>query len=77
MYEHKVFVQSVLWGINPFDQPGVELGKKLATSLYHTLSESRAGADESEHEIVNDAGTRQLLKQLQQWRAEDTQDQEL
>jgi len=30
MYEHKVFVQSVIWEINPFDQWGVELGKKLA-----------------------------------------------
>ena len=77
MYEHKVFVQSVLWGINPFDQPGVELGKKLATSLYHTLSEPQPGKKgESEHEIVNDAGTRQLLEQLRQWRAQDTQDQE-
>jgi len=37
IYEHKVFVQSVLWGLNPFDQPGVELGKKLASSLYETL----------------------------------------
>jgi len=29
-YEHKVFVQSVIWDVNPFDQWGVELGKKLA-----------------------------------------------
>lgn len=33
LYEHKVFVQSVIWGINPFDQWGVELGKKLAADL--------------------------------------------
>jgi glucose-6-phosphate isomerase len=32
-YEHKVYVQSVIWDINPFDQWGVELGKKLAGSL--------------------------------------------
>ncbi len=32
-YEHKVFVQSVIWDINPFDQWGVELGKKLAGSM--------------------------------------------
>ena len=32
-YEHKVFVQSVIWDINPFDQWGVELGKKLANSM--------------------------------------------
>ncbi|NVJ60850.1 MAG: glucose-6-phosphate isomerase [Gammaproteobacteria bacterium] len=33
LYEHKVFVQSVLWDINAFDQFGVELGKKIATQL--------------------------------------------
>jgi glucose-6-phosphate isomerase len=32
-YEHKVFVQSVIWDVNPFDQWGVELGKKLAGSM--------------------------------------------
>jgi glucose-6-phosphate isomerase len=30
MYEHKIFVQGVIWGINSFDQMGVELGKQLA-----------------------------------------------
>ncbi len=33
LYEHKVFVESVLWDINPFDQWGVELGKKICTGL--------------------------------------------
>jgi glucose-6-phosphate isomerase len=32
-YEHRVFVQSVLWDVNPFDQWGVELGKKLCGAL--------------------------------------------
>jgi len=32
LYEHKVFVEGVVWGINSFDQWGVELGKKLAAS---------------------------------------------
>jgi glucose-6-phosphate isomerase len=32
-YEHKVFVESVLWDVNPFDQWGVELGKKICSSL--------------------------------------------
>ncbi|MGM0824894.1 MAG: glucose-6-phosphate isomerase [Pseudomonadota bacterium] len=31
LYEHKVFVQAVIWDINPFDQWGVELGKQIAT----------------------------------------------
>jgi glucose-6-phosphate isomerase len=33
LYEHKVFVDSVLWDINPFDQWGVELGKKICSTL--------------------------------------------
>ena len=38
MYEHKVFVQSVLWNINPFDQWGVEKGKEIANQLLPILS---------------------------------------
>lgn len=37
LYEHKVFVMSVIWDINPFDQWGVELGKKIATVMQSTL----------------------------------------
>jgi glucose-6-phosphate isomerase len=33
MYEHKIYVQSIIWNINPFDQPGVEKAKKLALKL--------------------------------------------
>jgi glucose-6-phosphate isomerase len=33
LYEHSVYVQSVLWGINAFDQWGVELGKRIASEL--------------------------------------------
>ncbi|AZS50988.1 glucose-6-phosphate isomerase [Entomomonas moraniae] len=39
LYEHKVFVQSVIWGINAFDQWGVELGKELGVSVYKGLTE--------------------------------------
>ena len=38
LYEHKVFVQGVVWGINSFDQWGVELGKELAKSLEPAVS---------------------------------------
>ncbi|GAB2506963.1 glucose-6-phosphate isomerase [Pseudoxanthomonas sangjuensis] len=37
MYEHSVYAQSVLWGINAFDQFGVELGKQLANGLLPAL----------------------------------------
>ncbi|MEM9056259.1 MAG: glucose-6-phosphate isomerase [Pseudomonadota bacterium] len=36
-YEHKIFVQGALWGINSFDQWGVELGKEIATRIVATL----------------------------------------
>jgi glucose-6-phosphate isomerase len=45
LYEHKVFVQSVIWDINPFDQWGVELGKQMATTLIAPLSGQDADAD--------------------------------
>ena len=41
LYEHKIFVQGVIWGINSFDQWGVELGKQLAKAILPQL----AGAD--------------------------------
>ena len=37
LYEHKVFCQATVWGINPFDQWGVEFGKELATDLFTAL----------------------------------------
>jgi len=38
MYEHKVFVQGIIWNLNSFDQPGVELGKKLAKGIASSLT---------------------------------------
>ncbi len=37
LYEHKVFVQAIIWGINPFDQWGVEWGKELAAQMLDIL----------------------------------------
>jgi len=37
LYEHKVYVQSVIWDINAFDQWGVELGKKLCHEIYEVI----------------------------------------
>ena len=47
-YEHKVFVQGVIWQINSFDQWGVELGKELATQLGSELNAS--APDEEAHD---------------------------
>jgi glucose-6-phosphate isomerase len=41
LYEHRVFVEGVIWGINSFDQWGVELGKKVAMGI---LGDLRAGS---------------------------------
>ncbi len=45
LYEHKVFVQSVIWDINPFDQWGVELGKELCNRLEPIVSDRSASLE--------------------------------
>ena len=55
LYEHSVYLQSVAWGINAFDQFGVELGKQLASRLLPAL-EGRGQAD--------DPVTRALLDEI-------------
>jgi glucose-6-phosphate isomerase len=44
LYEHKTFVEGVLWGVNSFDQWGVELGKTLAARVLAELDGGPAGA---------------------------------
>ncbi|HSR15335.1 MAG TPA: glucose-6-phosphate isomerase, partial [Gemmatimonadales bacterium] len=53
LYEHKVFTQGVIWGINPFDQWGVELGKVLATRINDELT--AAEAPEPSHDASTNA----------------------
>jgi len=43
LYEHRVFAESVLWNINAFDQPGVELGKQLAGDIDAQLAAADSG----------------------------------
>lgn len=54
LYEHKVFVQGVVWGINSFDQWGVELGKQLAGRLLPALKGEAdlAGLDQSTGSLI-------------------------
>ncbi len=49
LYEHKIFVQGVIWGINSFDQWGVELGKQLAKTIQNEMvgGDSGGGHDAS------------------------------
>ena len=52
LYEHSVYLQSVLWGINAFDQFGVELGKQIASGLLPVLRGEREADDAVTREIV-------------------------
>ncbi len=47
LYEHKVFVQGTIWGIDSFDQWGVELGKKLAVNIIDEFGSGKAGDHDS------------------------------
>ena len=55
LYEHKIFTQGVLWGINSFDQWGVELGKQLAKVILPQLagSEPIGSHDSSTNGLIN------------------------
>jgi glucose-6-phosphate isomerase len=62
LYEHSVFTQSVVWGINAFDQWGVELGKKLCEQLAPVVQDPGGG-----HQAP--ASVMKLLASVQKWRA--------
>ncbi len=56
LYEHKVLTQGVIWGINSFDQWGVELGKVLATTIIDELT------SEALPDLAHDASTNALIR---------------
>ena len=59
MYEHKVFVQGAIWGVNSFDQWGVELGKELGNQVLDKLVNTDA-------RLKFDASTNQLISKFRQ-----------
>jgi glucose-6-phosphate isomerase len=61
MYEHKIFVQGVIWNIFSFDQWGVELGKQLANAI---LPELKSEAEVFSH----DSSTNGLINMYKRWR---------
>jgi glucose-6-phosphate isomerase len=63
LYEHKIFVQGVVWGINSFDQMGVELGKVLAKNILAQLGKPE---DVKGH----DSSTTGLIRYYQKYRKE-------
>jgi glucose-6-phosphate isomerase len=62
LYEHKVFTQGVIWGVNSFDQWGVELGKALANRITPELT----AADEPP--LRHDGSTNTLVRRLRSMR---------
>ncbi len=62
LYEHKVFVQGVIWQINSFDQWGVELGKQLAPPIRHALDPDQPAGE-------HDGSTLGLIADIRQRRA--------
>ncbi|KAF8652301.1 hypothetical protein AX16_004459 [Volvariella volvacea WC 439] len=63
LYEHKIFVQGAIWGINSYDQMGVELGKVLAKKILAQL-------DKPEDVTGHDSSTTGLIHYYQKWRKE-------
>ena len=61
MYEHKIFVQGVIFNIFSFDQWGVELGKQLANRILPELTDS-------EKVVSHDSSTNGLINQFKAWR---------
>lgn len=61
MYEHKVFVQGIIWDINSFDQFGVELGKEMATAILPELQGDAFG-------ITHDSSTASLIRYIKRLR---------
>lgn len=59
LYEHKIFVQGIIWNINSFDQWGVELGKKLARTI---LAELEADGEVTTHDHSTNALINQYKK---------------
>lgn len=62
LYEHKIFVQGVIWNVNSFDQWGVELGKQLAAAILPELQGEAAGSD-------HDCSTASLIEQCKKMRS--------
>jgi len=66
LYEHKVFTQGTIWGINSFDQWGVELGKALAARIAPELTSAEAP------ELRHDSSTNALIRHYRAARGRST-----
>jgi glucose-6-phosphate isomerase len=67
-YEHSVFTQGTIWGVDSFDQWGVELGKKLAAAIIPELTSA------TEPALAHDSSTNALIRKYRQLRSEGPRD---
>jgi glucose-6-phosphate isomerase len=65
LYEHSVFTQGAVWGIDSFDQWGVELGKVLAKQIVPELQVAE------EPDLKHDSSTNALIRRYRQKRAQE------
>ena len=61
LYEHSVFTQGTIWGIDSFDQWGVELGKQLAKAIIPEL--------QGDSELKHDSSTNELIRRYRENRS--------
>ena len=66
LYEHSVFTQGTIWGIDSFDQWGVELGKALATRIIPELE------SDAEPDLTHDSSTNALIRRYRSLRRTTT-----
>ncbi|HRA72537.1 MAG TPA: glucose-6-phosphate isomerase, partial [Flavobacterium sp.] len=52
LYEHKIFVQGIIWNIFSYDQWGVELGKQLANSILNEINSKNVNSHDSSTEFL-------------------------
>ena len=68
LYEHKIFVQGIIWNVNSFDQWGVELGKQLAKNISSEL-------DDAQVIKTHDSSTNGLINHYKRHRSKNTKSQ--
>ena len=69
LYEHKVFCEGLIWGINSFDQWGVEQGKQLADNFFDYLQNNQDLNVSNEDDVITslDSSTRGLISKYKAW----------
>ena len=68
LYEHRVFVEGVIWGVDSFDQWGVELGKELATEMLSFVKGTGENQNNENSYKELDSSSAQLLNTIKDWK---------